>query len=209
MKVRSPFHVVENFLSPLACEEIVPCVSDFQVDVVDGKPTKTVRTEIDFQTDVESVLMETLLNSAIPLLEAHYGVEYRSLLPFEYHHYPQDFMGDKELICDNAVYLNGSWLRNRDIDFTSILFLNDFNDNTPFDPRYEVTGGKIEMISYNFSFQPQRGTLVTFPGCPRHLHRVSNVTLGESNFIKMFWNTTVPYVHDPSKFPGTFEEWFE
>lgn len=206
---KSPFLVTEHFISPQTCEQLAPCMELAVPQMNDDKVLSYKTTSIEFQDDIEEMLFETIDESkVIEQVEQHYGVTVRDFGQFEYQWYPMDFVGDSVPYSDAYEYHNSKWYRVKDRDFTSILFLNEFNDQSPLDPRYEVFGGKFQMINWNFSFQPQRGTLITFPSCPRFMQAVSPVTIGESHVIKFFIRTTEPYVIDVADFPGSPSTWF-
>lgn len=201
---KSPFLVVQDFLSPLLCEQIADNVDFSYPDKdVDGFPLKTIKSH----EPSEDVIFQHLQNG-IADIESHYDVEYRGTTPMTFEWYPQGCSGEKPH-CENSEYMSKKWVRTRDRDITGILFLCDYQDHIPFDGEFEVYGGKIEFPQHQFGFNPERGTLILFPSDPHFLNSTTTIMAGDSFQVRFNIATKKPFLYDPKKFRGDYTTWFE
>jgi hypothetical protein len=203
MKIKSPFFVIENFIEPLTCEDIISRL-DHTVPNYNssGKPEKTIKfnrlTEIRLLPSLEMI---------IPDLETYYGYQHKGLTGFTFEWYPQGFQGDRPR-CENSEYIDKRWTRVNNNDFCGLIILNEYNDKPPFDPYFEVNGGKINFPNHKFSFNPKRGTLIVFPGNENFLNFVGQVKNGDLNLIRYHITAEKPYRYDIKNFPGDYKSWF-
>lgn len=110
--------------------------------------------------------------------------------------------------ADNSVYSNGNWYRNKDIDFTTIIFLKDFNTKPPLDPNTEIFGGNLEFPTFNFTFNPEAGTAVTYPAYPNFLNVFTPPKIGTNHILRISYESDTMFVYDHSKFHGKPNDWF-
>jgi hypothetical protein len=206
----SPFHVVEEFISPLHCEriskELALRVPNFDEN---GGVMKYKR---DLPTEILYPLLEEL-NAQIPELEQRYdaqivpaGTQSRFVQYFE-----DQKRKPEEIGCENSVYARKKWTKVKDFDLVGFLWLKDYNNSVPLDPRTEVYGGKLEFPAWGYSLTPARGTLVIYPAGPNFITSLSHVMFGTLEMVKFGFKLSQdgePYVYDKSKHPGTFTEWF-
>jgi len=204
MPPKSPFYIVQNFISPLLCEEIVDEMGFLVAEQNnEGLEVKTVRTNDKYQ----EIIFERLL-PYIPTLEAYYGFEYKGTeQPINFEWFPEQSQGD--FICENSAYLRKKWLRTKQRDISGILFLADYQDNIPFEKDFEVYGGKLEFPQWQFGFNPQRGTLVLFPSVPNFINITSRIFAGDLYQARLHLAATSPYLYVPEKFPGDINSWFK
>ncbi|MCK9369617.1 2OG-Fe(II) oxygenase [Candidatus Dojkabacteria bacterium] len=202
MNQKSPFFVVRNFISPLLCEDIVDTL-DFTVPDrdKDGKDIKTIKTN----EYLESIIYEKLM-VLIPDLQSHYQLSYNGTERIIFEMIPQGSKG--EVAAENSSFLRGKWLRTKQRDLTAILFLCDYQDNVQFDTEFEIYGGKLEFPQHNFSFNPNRGTLVIFPSDPHFLNATSTVYVGDAIQARIQIAAKSPFIYDPRLFPGNYTNWF-
>lgn len=200
--VKSPFYVVEEFISPLMCEEIVDSC-DFLVPNRDknGKETKTQKT----CDRAETIIYERLLG-LLPELQAYYQILYKGTERVQFEWFPEGSKG--EFVCGNSEFLRGKWLRTKQRDLTGILFLSDFQDKTPFEGEFECYGGKLEFVQHKFGFNPQRGTLVVFPSDPHFINVTTDVLAGDLFQARVEIAAKTPYLYNPELFPGNYLSWF-
>lgn len=202
MVPKSPFLVKQQLLSPLMCEKII---SALDVTIPDedkqGKPLVSVRHNKKHEMGVFERI-EPLLDE----IEEHYDVEYRATERPVFEWYVEDVEDDWK--CGNSEYLRKKWVRVRDRDLTGIIFLTDHQDTIPFDPDFEVKGGKLEFPQHRFGFNPERGTMVLFPSDPHFLHRTAPIAAGELFQIRFHIATAEPFLYQPTDFPGDFKNWF-
>lgn len=206
---RGPFYIVEEFVSPLYCEEIVDdLVTKFTVPDTVGKsederhPIKMTRSD-----DQHEEILYARFQQLVPDLEKYYGVEYKATEEMAFEWFPTGSKGNFE--CGNSKYLRRKWLRVHDRDLTCVLFLTDFQNKVPFETDYEVYGGKLEFPQHYFGFNPQRGTLVVFPSDPHFINLTSEVLVGDLYQVRFHMATTKPYLYNPQRFPGNYTTWFE
>jgi len=199
---KSPFYIVEDFLSPKVCETIADglgfCTPDSNAE---GDAIKMYR----FNEVFERAVFERL-QPIIPDIMEHFEAEYRGTegVVFEY-----IAEGTKaEPVCENSTYIKKKWARTKDRDFTGVLFLSDYSDSPDFDPDYEVYGGKLEFPQHKFGFNPTRGVLVVFPSGPHFINANADVIAGDLIQAKLHIAASLPYLYQPANFPGDYTTWF-
>lgn len=210
-KTHSPFHVVEDFISPANCEKIiaelgisVPSVTE------DGRPMKNERFITD--PDLLQLIQSAILENGQDIQDRYDGV----IKGMDTPHFQQYFENPKDPCekhgCENSKYVRKKWVKAKDVDLVGYVWLKDYGSGVPLDPRLEVYGGKLEFPSYNFSLVPQRGTLVLFPAGPHFITAVSPVLVGSLEVVKFSLKITTTddgiWLYQPANFPGTYEEWF-
>jgi hypothetical protein len=201
---KSPFFVVKQFISPLACEDIINRLNHtFPDENRHGQPIKTIK-----HNKLSEIRILPHIEDLVPKLEEYYGFELEGILPFNFEWLVEGCELQKP-ICENSAMIDGEWRKINDYDFTGIIFLNDYQSVVPFDNRFEVKGGKLQFLNHNFAFNPQRGTLVIFPSGPNFINHTTEVVAGELNQIRFHMVATTPYQYDMRKFPGTHKDWFK
>jgi hypothetical protein len=205
----SPFHVVENFISPLQCEELVKQLALRVPDRDEkGAPLKHERlVPVEYGGNVVSEL-----NAIAPLIEQRYGAEIFGESQLVFQQYFENPKVPAEPHCaEGWKFLRKKWTKTKDIDLVGFIWLKDYHASVPLDPRFEVYGGKLEFPAYNFSLTPVRGTLVMFPATPHFVHAMSHVMLGSLEQIKITASLRrggLPWIYNPASFPGSYQEWF-
>jgi len=192
-------------MSPLRCEELVDKL-DFKHPNTDeeGVPQKTFRGD-----EVGELVVFDIFKSRIPEIERYYQMEYRGTEPMSFEWYPPYCLGEKPH-CENSVYgTTKKWVRQKDRDFTCILFLSDFQETIPFDSDFEVFGGKLEFPQHGFGFNPERGTLLIFPSGPNFLNNTTPIAAGELFQVRFHIAAQTPYQYNPNRFPGNYLTWFQ
>ena len=202
--IKSPFLVVQDFLSPLLCEEIVDNLNFMYPDTdVDGHPIKTSKGH-----ELSEEMIFPKFKVILPSIQKHFGVDYRGTEPMLFEWYPHGCDGETPH-CENSNYVNRKWTKMRDRDLTCILFMCDYQETTPFDSEFEVYGGKIEFVQHQFGFNPQRGTLIVFPSGPNFINNTSPILAGDLFLARFHIATIGQYTYNPQVFPGDFTSWFE
>ncbi len=202
MVPKSPFIVYQEFLSPLMCEEIIDLMDVTLPDVdKNNKPQPSLR----HNNKGEEIIFERF-KRLFKGVEKYYNVEYRGTEKMLFEWYPQGSTG--KLACDSSEYMSKKWVRTKDRDVTSVLFLSDYSEAAAFDSLYEVYGGKLEFPNHNFGFNPERGTLIMFPSSPHFLNAVAPVRVGDSFQVRIHMATRRPFLYQPGDFPGNFLSWF-
>lgn len=200
---KSPFYVVQDFLTPKQCEIIVDNLGYYSPDVdKDGKAIKMMRNH----EESEKIVYDKF-KMLIPTLEEYYGFKHRGteIMTFE-------FLAEgvtPEAICDNSKWIKKKWVRTKDRDFSVVLFLSDYQDQLPFDSDYEVYGGKLEFLQHKFGFNPERGTLIVYPSGPHFINATADIIAGDLFQAKFHLAGQSPYLYQPSEFAGNYLTWFK
>lgn len=208
--IKSPFYIVPEFISPNLCETIVSDIEVAEPDRdIEGDPVKMLRMHDKY----ENILWDRL-QPIIPDLCERYNCTYKGTERMTFSSYPENAKVPAEhASCVNSKYLRKKWVKVHDVDLTAVLWLKDYHDSVPLDPRYEVYGGKLEFPAYNFSLVPQRGTLVIFPAGPHFIHAISPVLVGSLVQVRINFSINSKdggmWHYQPAQFPGLWTDWFE
>jgi len=199
---KSPFYVVEEFLSPHLADVVLDYIS-FTVPDTDkeGHEVKTRKPS----EKAEGIVYERLL-TLLPEIQAHYNIVYRGTESMEFEWIPAGAKTD--FMCGNSKYIRGKWLRVANRDLTGVVFLCDYQEKVPFEQEYDVYGGKLEFPQHNFGFNPQRGTLVLFPADPHFINITTQILAGDLFQIRFHLAADRPYLYNPKNFPGNYQTWF-
>jgi len=200
---KSPFLIHQEFLSPLLCEEILDLMNITVPDVdFEGNPQPSFR----HNKAAEKIVFERF-KGLIPTIEDYYRIEYRATEKMFFEWYSEGSSGRP--LCDSSEYINKKWIKTKDRDITGIIFLSEFRDTSPFDPDYEVRGGKLEFPQHGFGFNPERGTLVLFPSVPQFINATAPVEAGDLFQIRFHIAAQEPFLYNPLEFPGNYTVWFQ
>lgn len=203
MSTKSPFYVIKDFISPLNCEDIIFRLNHTNPDYDEkDNPIKTVKNN-----RLSDYRVLPYIENIIPDIEEYYEFERQGILPLNYEWFVQNFEAERPR-CENSAFINNKWVRINDYDLTGIIFLNDYQDTPPFDDTYEVVGGKLEFLNHNFAFNPNRGSLIIFPGNEYFINNTSPILAGALNQIRFHIVGETPLIYDPDKFNGTYKDWF-
>lgn len=201
-KIKSPFLVIQDFVSPQTCEDIVDMLEFYAPDVdKDDKPIPTTKSN----ETVEQVIYERFLQ-VLPDIEQYYNIEYKGMERIKFEWFPQGSQGEHH--AENADFLRGKWLRTKQRDLTAVLFLSDYQELEAFELEFEVYGGKLEFPQHKFSFNPTRGTLVIFPSDPHFINITTPVFAGDLFQARLQIAAKNMYIYNPQEFPGNYTMWF-
>lgn len=111
---------------------------------------------------------------------------------------------------ENSTLMNNKWVKTQNRDLTGVLFLNSHVDAKDIDEfeSMDCCGGKLQFINYNFGFLPQAGDVVIYPSDARFANNTAKVIAGDLYQVRFHIVTKTPYIHDITKFPGTYVDWF-
>lgn len=203
MKTKSPFIVIDEFISPLLCEDIVERSRMDFPNTENGVPVKSITQNVLTQNRVLP-----FLEDLIPFLESYYEFEHGGILPFNIEIFPQGCKQEIARSENSELGQDNEWRRVNDRDFTGIIFLKDNCDDRNFDDFFEVYGSKLEFPNHGFGFKPQRGQLILFPSAPNFVNATISPKLGEMLQIRFHLVASEPYTYDRLKFPGNYTNWF-
>lgn len=204
--MKSPFLVYNEFISPLQCEEIIAGNNNIYPNFDKDGNIKPLFFGNNF---VEMRILPKLRDLIVPDIESHFNVEVKGIKPIVMEWYSTGYIPDNKPRCENSAFMKGEWKRINDNDFTGIIFLNDYQDETPFDSDFEVFGGQLEFPTHQFSFNPVRGTLIIFPGASNFINATAEVKAGELTQIRFHIATHDLFVYDANHFRGNHEIWFK
>jgi hypothetical protein len=207
--IHSPFHIVEDFVSPLRCEALLKTLA-LKVPDLDGSGTPLKHERIVPSEVAGDIFSE--LSALEPLLERRYGAQIFGAPELSFQQFPENpkipAIGHG---AEGWKYLRKKWVKYKDVDLVGFLWLKTYHTSVPLDPRFETYGGKLEFPAYNFSLTPVQGTLVLFPATPHFVHAVSHVLVGSFEQIKICMSLRkdgVAWSYVPQNYPGTYQEWF-
>lgn len=202
--IKSPFVVIENFLSPLFCEDLIDRLNyTYPNRDINNNIIKTIKNN-----KLSDIRILPYLEEIIPDIEEYYGFTRNGILPFDYEWFVAGAK-DENPRCENSSYTKYGWQRINDYDFTGIIFLNDYQDNHPFDENFEVFGGKLEFPNHQFSFNPARGRLIIFPGNEHFINHTTTVHAGSLTQVRFqIVSNETPWKYNPNNFGGSYLDWF-
>ena len=206
--VKSPFIVMQDFISVKQCEDIISKIGNIETKHDhEGRP---IKTEYRNEDAVVQHLYPAITNLIGKLEDYYQGFESNGKVDYLLQDYPEGTVGHAEdPFCVNSKHLRRKWVKVSDVELTAVLWLKDHNDEPPLDVRSEVYGGKLEFPAYDFSLMPQRGTLIIFPAGPHFIQAVSPVMVGNCTQIRINLKADKPFLYQPSKYRGTWLQWFE
>lgn len=211
--IKSPFYIVPEFISPKKCDEILDNITTRPNENASGRPMMIERSHDAVEADIFSKFQ-----GLIPDLEQYYDCKYRGAEQMRFQMLPENPQ-DTAIApgCMNSKYLRKKWVKTADVDLTCLLWLKDYQDSVPLDPRTEVYGGKLEFPLYKFSFVPKRGTLLVYPAGPHFISVTSPVLVSDSYQVRFDLSIRDKqdsmFIYQPSNFPwskskGIIESWF-
>jgi len=200
---KSPFYIIQEFISPLVCENIIDDLDWLNPDLdTDGRPIKMMK----FDNDIEEMLYKRLSHH-IEDIEKYYSFKHEGIERINFEWYTEGTKSDPS--CENSEFLRGKWVKVRKRDISGVLFFCEYSDKTPFDQEYEVYGGKLEFPQHHFGFNPQRGTLILYPSGPHFINSIAAVAAGDLFQAKFHIASTEPLLYNPRQFPGDYTVWFK
>jgi len=211
MTPHSPFYIIEELISPAACERLITKYGLSQPSLDENdKPIKYER----LLDESDALQIGRAMEDHRELIEKHYAGLIGKVPPPTFQQYFEDPTKPCEQHgCENAIFLRKKWVKRKEIDLVGFLWLKSFNSSVPIDPRFEVYGAKIEFPAYDFSLMPSRGTLVLFPAGPHFITATSHCMYGSMEQIKIGLPLTAPdgapWLYQPAMFGGTWQDWFK
>lgn len=204
MTYKTPFLVYQQFLTQEECARIADAVRvEPDVDLDTGIKQPMTRAHNDSET-----LIYSKFKPLVPHIEEHFGLTYKATETIQFKQFPVSNELAEQPHCDNAVFKRKKWVRVSGRDLSCVLWLKDYQDQPPFDLKRHVYGGKLEFPVYNFSFQPQAGTLVVFPSCERFIQATGAILVGELQLAQFWVHAKDLWLYNPADFPGDFRVWF-
>lgn len=214
MTIRSPFLIYPEFISPKKCQELVKSIEIKSPNYdQDGNPIKMERHFLEGEDFIYNKF-----KTIIPDIEQRYDSSFKGAEKMIFQFFPENQKAPAENPgCENSKFMRKKWVKTKDVDLVGVLWLKDYNDTAPLDPRSEVYGGKLEFPAYNFSFTPQAGTLVIYPAGPHFITAISPILIGSLYQVKI--NICIDpndgsgmWMYDPKNYQagksGFIDSWF-
>ena len=125
MHKKPPFLFLNDIISPLTCEDIA---ASYEYDLPDvnkktSKPIKTVR----YNRLMESRIVHGVIKPILPIIENHFNVQYKGLLPMSIEWYPEN-CEEIPAESESEKLIRNKWVKVNDSDFTVIIPLKDYFD---------------------------------------------------------------------------------
>lgn len=202
---KAPFVVIDEFISPLLCERIL---YDLRIDRAlpmkgqDGKPKPTILAS---RLNSDRIIQN--FDRVVSRLEENFNTEYLGTHNLMFEWYPENYQPTQIKTDGYMQTREQGWVKYNLIDFTGILWLNDYNDKPNFDPNFEVNGGTLEFPTFDIKFKPSRGTLVLFPTAPNFANTVAAVNIGTLTQVRLQIRSTEPYKFNIDNFETDPANW--
>lgn len=205
MQKKKPFLIFEDFVNPLACEQII---NDLRIHTTypligqDGSPRKSI-----FHNNLNTTRIMRMFDGVVTELESNFDTTYLGTHQLMFEWYPTNYK-KVEPVCDAYQYTKKEgWKKSNLLDFTGILWLNDFNDSEDFDPYFEVYGGNLNFPNFDINFKPQRGTLVIFPSTPNFVYNVGQISYGSLTQVHFQIRSTGDFQYNQDEYDLNPESW--
>lgn len=199
---KSPFWVLEDFLSPKICEHVVDKLGMYTPDFdAEDNPMFTSKSHDKCQ----DVVYENF-TPWVPAIEQHYDFKHTGTERMQFEFLTPGVEPNPH--CENSKYIEKKWAKVYNREFTCVVFLSDYQDQPPFDVEFEVYGGKLEFPQHHFGFNPQRGTMIVFPSGPHFINANAQIFAGELFQVRFHLAAAMPYIYQPKDFPGDYRTWF-
>jgi hypothetical protein len=202
MNIKSPFYIVENFISPLLCEDIVDMLNFITPNVdKDGREIKTIKT----CQQAELIIFDRI-RGLIPQLQEYYNIQYKGTEEISFEMIPCN--STPVVHIENSSFARGKWVKTKQRDLTAVLFFCDYQDQPPLE-EFETYGGKLEFPQHGFGFNCARGTLIIFPSDPHFINTNSQIHVGDLYQARIQIAATQSFIYNPQNFPGNYTTWFK
>lgn len=196
--MKSPFLILEEYLSPLQCENILNDL--YCIDCIDFSDTNK-KYCYPISDDALFNHLEKIIKSIYPKINEMYGVNCAKIEVIEYR-----LMRENTEATDfqayNSVYLNGQWVRNEFNDFVITIMLTSHVQSTDdgLDAEFEHYGAGIQYPQHNVTFYSDRGGILIHPSDPHFIHNISANHLGTCALINVAVSCDNLYLYDPVSF---------
>jgi len=200
---KSPFILIEDFIESSQCEDIVLSLKNTIPNRdIKNNPLRTIKSN-----QLAEIRLMPKVDEILDIAEPYYGFETLNISPFLFEWMAEGYKGESPK-PDNAIQLNGKWLKSKDIDFTILIFLSTTKENNLTDSLLESFGGKVEFFNHGLTITPKAGTILMFPANEYFLNNYTEVALGNLNVVRVHITSKVPYKYSPDNFPGDYRTWF-
>ncbi len=201
---KSPFLILQDFLSPLECEDILASIKVYEPNTdSEDTPIKTI-----LRLPVVQNRIWNRFSGYFEHIEKYYNVEVDQMTAIDIEWYPEDCAQEGQR-CENSVYRQNAWSIVNDYDLTVIIFLKDYNKNSDFDEEFECYGGELEMINHAFTINPSRGTAIIFPSNQYFINRTVTPEYGDMFQMRFHVSCVDRMKYSPSDYRGNYSTWFK
>lgn len=175
MSKMSPFFVIEDFLSPLQCERILKL-----------NQVKNVGSNIRHLNEGHIPVVKNSITDYFDQFQNRYGVEVSDDVKLLFYQFDEN--ASKPALSpqiDGWEMQRRKWIKTKNIDLIGFIPLKSYCDSLPIDLDFEVYGGKLELLNFNFSILPERGSLILMPAAPNFIYALSPINFGSFEMIKV------------------------
>jgi len=205
MEKKKPFLIFKDFVSPLACEQIITDLkihNTYPIIGQDGSPRKSI-----FHNNLNTTRIMNRFDDVVSKMEENFDTSYLGTHQLMFEWYPTQYK-KVETVCDAYHYKKSDgWKKANLLDFTAILWLNEFNDSSDFDPYYEVYGGNLNFPNFDINFKPSRGTLLLFPSTPNFVYNVGNISYGSLTQVHFQIRTATGFTFNKDEYDMNPKNW--
>lgn len=175
MSKESPFFVIEDLLSPLQCERLLKM--NFVQNA--GKCTRGLN-----QGNIP--IVSHALSDYTEQINQRYNAELSEDMKLLFQQYPEDATNPAQFpLIDGWEVSRRKWSKVKNIDLIGFIPLKSYCDSIPIDLSFEVYGGKLELMNFNFSILPERGSLILMPCVPNFVYAISPINFGTFEMIRV------------------------
>lgn len=202
--IKSPFLILQDFISPLECEELLSSIKVYEPNVdSEDDPIKTI-----LRLPVAQNRLWNRFSNYFESIENYYNVEIDQMTAIDVEWYPESSAQEPQR-CENSVFRQNNWAIVNDYDFTVIIFLKDFNKSDDFDEEFECYGGELEMINHAFTINPKRGNAIIFPSNQYFINRTVSPQYGDMFQLRFHVSCAERFKYSPSDYGGNYTLWFK
>lgn len=207
-KTKSPILVYPNFISPKICNKIL---NDIKVPKIEKRIYDTEQTAFGKMQrfhDASEAIIAAKMQTIEKEISDYYSLTLKHTEKMLFQYYPEGITGPaEEPGCQSSTFVRKKWVKIKDRDLTAVLWLKDYNDEMPLDMETEVYGGKLEFPQYNFSLNPQVGTLIIYPASPHFITAISEVMAGDLYQVRINMAAEEGWLYQPEKFGSENQDW--
>lgn len=107
------------------------------------------------------------------------------------------------IMCGDSYYKH-KWIPMNNSSFIGLIFLNDYNKESPFDDTTECYGGILHLTQYKTMILPKAGQMVIFPSSRNFSYVFDEIKIGKLEIIKVLFYCDSKYQFDFTKWSNNW-----